>query len=142
MGNTGGGTTALQILELVQSEPGKYRQANLVKMVGVSRQRVSQIVDEFGLRDKLKQPESVSSVVKTDAMKLKTRVFNLRNSKYQNLTGLAQAMGLSVSQVYRVRQGRRPISVIFIMGVLKAFPGYKFDDLFYIDSGGNKNDCK
>ena len=140
MGNTGGGTTAQQILELVEHEPGKYKQAQLARMVGVSRQWVSKTVAELGLKDKLKQPEPVPSVAKPEAMKLKTRAFDLCNSKYTNLTGLAQAMGLSVSEIYRVRQGRRPISVIFIMGALKAFPGYKFDDLFYIDSGGNKND--
>jgi len=140
MGNTGGGTTAQQILELVEHEPGKYKQAQLAKMVGVSRQWVSKKVAELGLKDKLKQPESVPSVAKPEAMKLKTRAFNLCNSKYTNLTGLARAMGLSTSQVYRVRQDRRPVSVRFIMGVLKAFPEYKFDDLFYIDSGGNKND--
>lgn len=140
MGNTEGLTTAQQILELVEREPGKYRQAHLAKMVGVSRQWVSKIVAELGLKDKLKQPESVSSVVKSEAMELKTRVFEFYNGKYTNLNGLAQAMGLSGSQVYRVRQGRRPVSARFIIGALKTFPGYKFDDLFYIDSGGNKND--
>jgi len=140
MGNTERGTPAQQILELVEHEPGKYRQAHLVKMVGVSKQRVSKIVAELGLKDKLKQPESVSSVVKAEAVEMKTRVFEFCNGKYTNINELARAMGLSVSQVYRVRQGRRPVSVKFIIGALKAFPGYKFDDLFYVDSGGNKND--
>jgi len=40
-------------------------------------------------------------------------------------------MGISVSQVYRVRQGKRGISKAFIIGALQAFPGYKFEDLFY-----------
>ncbi len=140
MGNTERGTTAQQVLELVEREPGKYRQAHLARIVGVSRQRVSKIVAELELKDKLKQPESASSVVKAEAMELKTRVFEFYNGNYTNINGLARAMGLSVSQVYRVRQGRRPVNVKFIIGALKAFPGYKFDDLFYIDSGGNKND--
>ncbi|MBA7608678.1 hypothetical protein ES703_15859 [subsurface metagenome] len=140
MGNTEGGTPAQQILELVKREPGKYRQAHLVKMVGVSRQRVSQIVAELGLKDKLKQAENVPSVVKAEAVEMKTRVFEFYNGKHTNLNGLAQSMGLSVSQVYRVRQGSHRISVKFIIGALKAFPGYKFDDLFYIDFGENKND--
>ena len=48
-------------------------------------------------------------------------------------------MGISVSQVYRVRKGERSINEKFTIGAIKAFPGYKFDDLFYVDSGGNKN---
>jgi len=140
MENTQGVTTKQKILELVEHEPGKYRQINLVERFGVSKQRVSQIIAKLELKDKLKQPEIVTSVVKSEAMKLKTRVFEFYNGEYANLNGLARAMGLSGSQVYRVRQDRRPVSVRFIIGALKAFPGYKFDDLFYIDSGGNKND--
>jgi len=48
-------------------------------MFGVSRQRVSQIVAELELKDKLKQPESVSSVVKAEAVEMKTRVFEFCN---------------------------------------------------------------
>jgi len=43
-------------------------------------------------------------------------------------------MGLSVSQVYRVREGKRGINQKFIIGAKKAFPNYKLDDLFYLDS--------
>ena len=64
-------------------------------------------------------------------MILKTRVFELYNGKYRNLSELAQAMGLSVSQVYRVRGDKRNINQKFIIGAIKAFPGHKFDDLFY-----------
>ncbi len=64
-------------------------------------------------------------------MLVKTRVFELCNGKYHNLSELAYAMGISVSQIYRVRQGRRNINQKFIVGVVKAFPGYKLDDLFY-----------
>lgn len=73
-------------------------------------------------------------------MKLETKVFQLCNSKYKNLTDLAQAMGMSVSQVYRVRQRKRPINQKFIIGAIKAFPGYKLDDLFYVAPEGSQND--
>ena len=52
---------------------------------------------------------------------------------YKNLSELAQAMGISVSQVYRVRECKRHINQKFIIGAIKAFPGCKFDDLFYLD---------
>ena len=69
-------------------------------------------------------------------MKLKTRVFELANEKHISLPRLARAMGISVSEVYRVRKGqRKKINEVFIVGALKAFPGYKFEDLFYIESG-------
>ena len=64
-------------------------------------------------------------------MIIKTRIFELNHKHHQNLSELAQAMGLSVSQVYRVRQGKRYINQKFIIGAMKAFPQYKFDDLFY-----------
>jgi hypothetical protein len=43
-------------------------------------------------------------------------------------------MEISVSQVYRVLEGKRNINRKFIIGAMKAFPGYKFDDLFYFVS--------
>ena len=64
-------------------------------------------------------------------MILKTRVFTLCVRNYKNLTELARAMEISVSQVYRVLEGKRNINRKFIIGAMKAFPGYKFDDLFY-----------
>ena len=64
-------------------------------------------------------------------MILRTRVFHLYIGRYRNLSSLAEAMELSVSQVYRVLEGKRNINRKFIIGALKAFPGYKFDDLFY-----------
>jgi len=64
-------------------------------------------------------------------MILKTRVFNLYTKNYRNLSELAGAMEISVSQVYRVLEGKRNINRKFIIGAIKAFPGYKFDDLFY-----------
>ena len=64
-------------------------------------------------------------------MLVKTRVFELCDSKYNNLSELAEAMEISVSQIYRVREGKRHINQKFIVGAIKAFPEYKFDDLFY-----------
>lgn len=68
---------------------------------------------------------------KGEVMILKTRVFTLCVRNYKNLTELARAMEISVSQVYRVLEGKRNINRKFIIGAMKAFPGYKFDDLFY-----------
>ena len=65
-------------------------------------------------------------------MKLNTRVFELCNGKYRNLVELAETMGISQDQIYRVRKGERNISGRFIIGATKAFPGYKLDDLFYV----------
>lgn len=140
MGNTEGLTTRQQIIELIEHEPGKHRQVNLAEMFGVSKQRISQIVDKPGLKDKLKQPEGVSTVVRAEAMKLQTRVFELYHGNYSNLPNLARAMGISVAQIYRVRQGKRHINGKFIIGAKRAFPGYKLDDLFYVVPGGSQND--
>jgi len=65
-------------------------------------------------------------------MKLKTRVFELSNGRYRNVADLAQTMGISYDMIYRVRRGERGIHERFIIGALKAFPGYKLDDLFYV----------
>ena len=46
---------------------------------------------------------------------------------------MADAMGLSVSQGYRVREGKRSINQKFIIGAKKAFPNYRLDDLFYFE---------
>ena len=73
-------------------------------------------------------------------MRLKTRVFGLCNGKYSNLSELAKAMGIASSQVYRVRQGKRSINQKFIIGAVKAFPGYKLDDLFYVVPEGGENE--
>lgn len=42
-------------------------------------------------------------------------------------------MGLSVSQVYRVREGSRGINEKFIIGAKRAFPDYRLDELFYLE---------
>ena len=65
-------------------------------------------------------------------MIVKTRIFELSNGNYKNLSELAKAMGVSVSQVYRVRGGERQVNQKFIAGAVRAFPGYKLDDLFYL----------
>ena len=64
---------------------------------------------------------------------IKTRIFKLRNGNYRNLTELARAMGLSVSQVYRVREGKRSINQKFIVGAMRAFPNRTLDELFYLE---------
>ena len=68
-------------------------------------------------------------------MIIKTRVFELASERYHNLSDLAKAMDLSVSQVYRVREGKRGINEKFLIGAKKAFPGHRLDELFYFNSG-------
>jgi len=65
-------------------------------------------------------------------MIIRTRIFELCNGDYRNLSELAQVMGISVSQIYRVREGKRSINQKFIIGAVKAFPGRKFEELFYL----------
>ena len=65
-------------------------------------------------------------------MIIKTRIFELSDGHYKNLSELARSMGISVSQIYRVKEGKRNINQRFIIGAIKAFPGYKLDDLFYL----------
>lgn len=65
-------------------------------------------------------------------MIVKTRIFELRRGRYRNLSELATAMGISISQIYRVREGKRQINQKFIIGAMKAFPDFKLDDLFYL----------
>ena len=69
------------------------------------------------------------------AMKLKTRVFELSNGKYRNLVELAQTMEISKDLIYSVRRGDRNINGRFIIGAMKAFPGYELADLFYVSEG-------
>lgn len=66
-------------------------------------------------------------------MIIRTRIFDLCNANYRSLSELAHAMDLSVSQVYRVREGKRSINQKFVIGAKKAFPNYGLDDLFYLD---------
>ena len=75
-------------------------------------------------------------------MKLNTRVFELYKGKYRNLVELAQAMGISKDLIYRVRKGERGTNQKFILGAIEAFPGYKLDALFCIDSEKSQNEGK
>jgi len=65
-------------------------------------------------------------------MIIKTRIFELTDGKYNNLSELAHVMGISVSQIYRVKEGKRHINQKFIIGAIKAFPEHNLDDLFYL----------
>ena len=65
-------------------------------------------------------------------MIIRTRIFELSDSRYGNLSELAHAMGISVSQIYRVKEGKRNINQKFITGAIKAFPDYDLGDLFYL----------
>jgi hypothetical protein len=66
-------------------------------------------------------------------MIIRTRVFDIANSRFQNLSELAGAMKISVSQVYRVREGKRGINEKFIVGAKMAFPDLRIDELFYFN---------
>ena len=67
-------------------------------------------------------------------MLLKMRIFELCDGEYKNLSELAQAMGISVSKIYRVRQGKCGINQKIIIGAIQAFPEYEIGDLFYFTS--------
>jgi len=71
-------------------------------------------------------------ITETEAMIVRTKIFELCPGEYRNLSELAQVMGISVSQIYRVRGGKRNINQKFIVGALKAFPHHKLDELFYL----------
>lgn len=73
-------------------------------------------------------------------MKLETRVFDLSNGRYASLSELAQAMGMTPYQVYRVRWGKGGISEKFIIGALQALPEYTLNDLFYVVPNGSKSE--
>ena len=83
--------------------------------------------------------ESALTPIGHIGMKLETRVFELGNNN-TSLPKLAQAMGISVSQIYRVKQGERPVNEKFIIGAIKAFPGYKLDDLFYVEGHNDRQE--
>ena len=65
-------------------------------------------------------------------MIVQTRIFELCDGRYKNLSQLAHAMEISVSQIYRVREGKRHINERFIIGAIKAFPNRKLEELFYL----------
>ena len=65
-------------------------------------------------------------------MIVRTRIFDFQHTSYKNLPELAQAMGISVSQIYRVQECKHRINQEFIVGVIKAFPNHKLGELFYL----------
>ena len=65
-------------------------------------------------------------------MIVRTRIFELNGGRYHNLSELAMAMGISISQIYRVREGKRSINQKFIAGAIKAFPECRLEELFYL----------
>ncbi len=80
------------------------------------------------------------ALLKRVVVKLRTRVFELYNEDYSSLVEVARAMGIANSQIYRVRNGERTINEKFIVGALKAFPGYRLDGLFYVVPDGSDDD--
>ncbi len=76
----------------------------------------------------------IQAMRKVGDMKIYAKIFDLANGKYANMSELARAMEISPSYVYRVQHRTRSISKKFIIGAMKAFPGNKFDDLFYFDT--------
>ena len=80
------------------------------------------------------------ALLKRVVVKLRTRVFELYNEDYSSLVEVARAMGIANSQIYRVRNGERTINEKFIVGALKAFPGHKLGELFYVAPDGSDDD--
>ena len=70
-------------------------------------------------------------------MIIKTRLFDLTEPKYASLSELARAIGISVSQIYRVKDGKRGINQKFIIGAIRAFPDRRLDGLFYLEPKSN-----
>jgi len=68
--------------------------------------------------------------------KLKTRVFKLYNGRYTSVSKLAQAMEMDPAQIYRVKNGERKVNERFIIGAIRAFPGYTLNDLFCVVPDG------
>jgi len=65
-------------------------------------------------------------------MIIRTTIFGICRAEKRSLIKVARAMGISVSQIYRVREGKRPISQKFIIGAVRAFPQRRLDELFYL----------
>lgn len=63
-------------------------------------------------------------------MVIETQVFNLTSPQYPSLPELVIAMGISVSQICRVKDGKRGINWRFIIGAIMAFPESRLDGLF------------
>ena len=61
--------------------------------------------------------------------RLKTRLFELE----PDLKKLSRLLGISISELYRIREGKRGIGEQVIISALTAFPRRKFEELFYIE---------
>ena len=139
-------TTKDSLVQIVNAEPKKYSKVELSRILGVSSERVRQIVNKVGLHDLVRPAypaRNEGGATKDTAhksRKLRTRVFELYNEDYSSLVELARAMGISNAQIYRVRQGKRAVNEKFIIGALKAFPRYELGDLFYVAPDGSDDD--
>ena len=65
-----------------------------------------------------------------NTMRLRTRLFDVKGD---SMAELASFVGISLAQLYRIKNGQRGINEKFIVRTLTAFPQYKFEDLFYIE---------
>ena len=139
-------STRDSLVQIVTAEPKKYSKAELSRMLGVSKERVHQLVNKVDLHHlvRLAYPARNGGGATEDTAhkggKLRTRVFDLYNGRYSSLVEVARAMGISNSQIYRVKHGKRAINEKFIIGALKAFPGYRLDGLFYVAPDGSDDD--
>jgi len=135
------------LVEIVTAEPKKYSKAELSRILGVSEERVRQIVNKVDLHHLVRpayparnEGGATKDTAHEGSLKLRTRVFDLYNEDYLSLVQLAQAMGISRSQIYRVRHSERTINEKFIIGAMKAFPGYRLDELFYVAPDGSQDE--
>ena len=53
-------------------------------------------------------------------MIINARLYELHNDKYTNLFELDDTMGISLSQIYQVHEGKRGINQKFLVGAIKA----------------------
>ena len=67
-------------------------------------------------------------------MKLKTRLFKLCKEDRIELADLAKTMSVSLNYISKIEKGGVEINKRFIIKSIKAFPGYKISDLFYLDN--------
>jgi len=135
------------LVQIVNAEPKKYSKAELSRILGVSEERVRQIVNKVDLHHLVRpayparnEGGATKDKAHQGSLKLRTRVFELYNEDYSSLVEVARAMGIANSQIYRVKHGQRAISEKFIIGALKAFPGYELGDLFYVVPDGSDDD--
>jgi len=135
-----------RLVQMINAEPKKYSKAELSRILGVSEERIRQLVNKLDLHHLVRPvypPRNEGGATKDIAhkgRKLKTKAFELYKEDYSSLVEVAQAMGISKSQIYRVKYGVRGINEKFIIGALKAFPEYKLDDLFYVAPDGSDDD--